>query len=122
MSLRQRIYDYCLVGSQFGVFGDVELNEDYFGDKRVGGKHGRGGYGKTIEFGLLKRGGKVYTEIVPNCKSKILQDTTQGKASAESVINTDGWREYDGLVDIGYDHSNNEFAILTRYRKLLELC
>ena len=36
--------------------------------------------------------------------------------SAESVIHTDGWRGYDGLVDIGGDkhfrvnHGNNEFA------------
>ena len=34
----------------------------------------------------------------------------------ESVIHTDGWRGYDGLVDIGYDkhyrvnHGNNEFV------------
>ena len=83
---------------------------------RVRGKRGRGAYGKTIVFGLLKRGGKVYTEIVPNCKSKTLQDIIRGKVSVESVIHTDGWRGYDGLVDIGYNkhfrvnHSNNEFA------------
>jgi transposase-like protein len=34
----------------------------------------------------------------------------------ESIIYSDGWRGYDGLVDIGYDkhyrvhHSHNEFA------------
>jgi transposase len=54
--------------------GEVELDESYFGAKRVRGKRGRGAYGKTIVFGLLKRGGKVYTEIVPDCKSKTLQD------------------------------------------------
>ncbi len=116
MEIRHRIYDFCNSESPFITLGDVELDESYFGARRVRGKRGRGAYGKTIVFGLLKRGGKVYTEIVPDCKSKTLQDIVRGKVSAESVIHTDGWRGYDGLVDIGYDkhfrvnHGNNEFA------------
>jgi transposase-like protein len=114
--IRLRIYDFCLLDSPFKLLGDIELDESYFGAKRVRGKRGRGAYGKTIVFGLLKRGGNVYTEIVPNCKSHTLQDIVRGKISAKSVVHTDGWRGYDGLVDIGYDkhfrvnHSNNEFA------------
>jgi transposase-like protein len=116
MGIRQRICDFCNSESPFINLGDVELDESYFGARRVRGKRGRGAYGKTIVFGLLKRGGKVHTEIVPDCKSKTLQDIVRGKVSAESIIHTDGWRGYDGLVDIGYDkhfrvnHSNNEFA------------
>ena len=116
MEIRHRIYDFCNFESPFIALGDVELDESYFGARRVRGKRGRGAYGKTIVFGLLKRGGKVYTEIVPDCKSKTLQDIVRGKVSAESIIHTDGWRGYDGLVDIGYDkhfrvnHGNNEFA------------
>lgn len=114
--IRLRIFDFCLVDSPFSVLGDIELDESYFGAKRVRGKRGRGAYGKTIVFGLLKRGSKVYTEIVPDCKSKTLQDIIRGKVSADSIVHTDGWRGYDGLVDIGYDkhfrvnHGNNEFA------------
>ncbi|RTL09957.1 MAG: IS1595 family transposase, partial [Neisseriaceae bacterium] len=116
MEIRHRIYDFCNSESPFIALGDVELDESYFDARRVRGKRGRGAYGKTIVFGLLKRGGKVYTEIVPDCKSKTLQDIVRGKVSAESVIHTDGWRGYDGLVDIGYDkhfrvnHGNNELA------------
>lgn len=112
--IRQRIADYCDSMSPF--LGEIELDESYFGAHRVRGKRGRGAYGKTIVFGLLKRGGKVYTEIVPDCKSKTLQDIIRGKVSVESVIHTDDWRGYDGLVDIGYDkhyrvnHGNNEFV------------
>jgi len=58
MAIRQRIYNYCLVDSLCSVLGDIELDESYFGAKRVRGKRGRGAYGKTIVFGLLKRGGK----------------------------------------------------------------
>ena len=39
--------------------GIFELDESYFGAKRVRGKRGRGAAGKTPVFGLLKRDGKV---------------------------------------------------------------
>ena len=116
MRIRHRVYDFCSSESPFIALGDVELDESYLGARRVRGKCGRGAYGKIIVFGLLKRGGKVYTEIVPDCKSKTLQDIVRGKVSAESIIHTDVWRRYDGLVDIGYDkhvrvnHGNNEFV------------
>lgn len=32
--------------------GEIELDESYFGAKRVRGKRGRGAYGKTIVFGV----------------------------------------------------------------------
>ena len=48
--------------------GEFELDESYFGAKRVRGKRGRGAAGKTPVFGLLKRDGKVYVEIIgSNC-------------------------------------------------------
>lgn len=40
--------------------GEFELDESYFGAKRIRGKRGRGAAGKTPVFGLLKRDGKVY--------------------------------------------------------------
>jgi transposase len=47
--------------------GEFELDESYFGAKRVRGKRGQGAAGKTPVFGLLKRGGKVLVKIVKNC-------------------------------------------------------
>ncbi len=44
---------------------DLEVDESYFGVRRVRGKRGRGVKGKTIVFGLLKRGDEVYTGTVP---------------------------------------------------------
>jgi len=96
--------------------GELEADESYFGARRVRGKRGRGASGKTIVFGLLKRDGCVYTEIVPNASKATLQAIIRGKADINSVIHTDGWRGYDGLVDIGFDkhfrvnHGNNEFV------------
>ncbi|QNE38276.1 IS1595 family transposase (plasmid) [Hymenobacter sp. NBH84] len=96
--------------------GAVELDESYFGPRRVRGKRGRGAGGKTIVFGLFKRGAQVYTEIVPDCSKKTLQAIIRGKIDVTAMVNTDGWRGYDGLVDVGYDrhfrvhHGQNEFV------------
>ncbi|ASP16881.1 IS1595 family transposase [Neisseria sp. KEM232] len=96
--------------------GVVELDESYFGAKRIRGKRGRGAGGKTIVFGVLKRGNKVYTEIVPDASKATLQKVIRGHISVESVINTDGRRGYHGLVDMGFAkhfrvrHGQNEFA------------
>jgi len=57
--IRQAIASYCESESPFA--GEIELDESYFGAKRVRGKRGRGAYGKTIVFGIYKRNGKVYT-------------------------------------------------------------
>jgi transposase-like protein len=76
---------------------------------------GRGAYGKTTVFGIYQRNGHVYTEIVPDCSKATLQAIIRGKVAVESVVNSDGWRGYNGLVDIGYghfrvDHGKDEFA------------
>jgi len=100
--------------------GKLELDESYFGAKRVRGrrgklKRGRGTLKQPV-FGIYERNGKVYTEIIPDCKKKTLQAIILGKISPESVIHTDSWRGYSGLVDVGYDkhfrvnHGKNEFA------------
>lgn len=95
--------------------GTFELDESYFGAKRVRGKRGRGAAGKTPVFGLLKRNGKVFVTVVPNCSRAELMPIIQGKILEGSTIHTDGWKAYDGLILNGYDHyrvfhSKNEFA------------
>ena len=114
-AIRLRILELSLLQSD-PLVGQIEVDESYFGARRVRGKRGRGARGKTIVFGLLKRGDRVYTEIVPNCKSITLQRIIKGKTSIDSVIHSDGWRGYNGLVDFGYKkhfrvhHGKNEFA------------
>ena len=114
LKLRRRLAESCELASP--LQGAVEVDESYFGAHRVRGKRGRGAYGKTIVFGVLKREGKVYTEIVPDCSKQTLQGIIRGHVEVSTVIHSDGWRGYDGLVDIGFDkhfrvnHGNNEFA------------
>lgn len=117
--VRRAIAAHCENESPFS--GDVELDESYFGAKRVRGKRGRGAAGKTIVFGIYKRKGKVYTEIVPNCSRKTLYAIIKGKVDATSTIHTDGFRTYDGIVDLGYQkhyrvqHGKDEFAVGTNH-------
>jgi transposase-like protein len=113
-AIRRRMAEYERLRSPFS--GEIEADESYFGSRRVRGKRGRGASGKTIVFGLLKRGDCVYTQIVPNAKKPTLQGIIRGQVDPESVIHTDGWSGYDGLVDVGYakhyrvNHANDEFS------------
>jgi len=112
--LRRRLQTWCPVPAELD--GAVELDERSFGPRRVRGKRGRGAGGKTIVFGLFKRGGQVYPEIVPDCSKKTLQAIIRGKIDVAAMVNTDGWRGYDGLVDVGFDrhfrvrHGQDEFV------------
>ena len=99
-ALRERIARFCEAESP--VKGEVEVDESYFGARRVRGIGGRGARGKTIVFGLFKRNGHVYTEIVPDCSKTTLQGISRGRVALESVIHSDGWRGYDALVDLGW--------------------
>ena len=94
---------------------EVEIDESYFGARRVRGKRGRGAKGKTPVVGLLKRKGRVYTQIIPNCSRRELMPIIKGKILTNTTIYTDGWRSYDSLVLNGYKHyrilhHENEFA------------
>ena len=114
LRIRVRIAEECERQSPFG--GEVEVDESYFGARRVRGKRGRGASGKTIVFGVFKRNGSVYTEVVPDCKKRTLLAVIRGRIAPDAVIHSDGWRGYDGLVDVGYakhfrvNHAADEFA------------
>lgn len=103
---RERIRDHQnrLKAQMQGV---VEVDESYFGQSRPRGicgprKRGRGS-GKLPVFGIIERGGRVFTEIVPDVKKKTLQRIIRGQVALDSTIISDGFRAYDGLVDVGYD-------------------
>jgi len=94
----------------------VEIDESYFGPKRVRGKRGRGAGGKTIVLGVFKREGQVYTEIVPDVRKTTLRKAIRGKVSLDTVVHSDGWRGYDDRVDVGYaqhlrvNHGDDQFV------------
>ena len=69
----------------FGANAGIVLGDSWLFKSRaeaeaaLGGKMGRGAAGKTPVFGLLKRNGKVFVTIVPNCSKEELMPITQGK-------------------------------------------
>jgi hypothetical protein len=81
LKIRARIAEECERASPFSRC-EVEVDESYFGARRVRGKRGRGASGKTIVFGIFKRNGCVYTEIVPDCKRVTLQTIIRGRVQA----------------------------------------
>ena len=115
LRIRQRLAAECERASPYSGC-EVEVDESYFGARRVRGKRGRGASGKTIVFGIFKRNGCVYTEVVPDCRKRTLQAVIRGRVNLDTVIHSDGWRGYDGLVDVGYskhfrvDHGRDQFV------------
>lgn len=69
----------------YDLSGEVEADESYFGGVRKG-KRGRGAAGKVAVFGLLKRGGKVYTAIIPNAKTETLLPIIEEKVTPDSIV------------------------------------
>ena len=67
--IREKIFKESLKETEKEI-GTFELDESYFGAKRVRGKRGRGAAGKTPVFGLLKRRDKVFTKIVQIAQKK----------------------------------------------------
>lgn len=100
MRLRQLIADKL---PSYELSGEVEADESYFGGVRKG-KRGRGAAGKVAVFGLLKRGGKVYTAIIPNAKTETLLPIIERKVEPDSIVYTDTFRSYDALDVSDFHH------------------
>ena len=83
--------------------GEIELDESYFGGARKG-KRGRGAAGKVAVFGLLKRGGKVYTKIIDNTRTDTLMPIIKGKIIPDSIVYTDCYHSYNALDVSEFHH------------------
>ena len=101
LAFRRLIYDHQLSKKE-QILGVVEVDESFFGPARMRGrpgprKRGRGTLKQPV-FGIYERDGSVYTELVPDCSAKTLQAIIRGKVAPESIVHSDGWKGYDGLV------------------------
>ncbi len=75
------LFRTLIYANQLGDFhqlsGVIELDESYFGARRIRGHHvklkrGRGTRKQPV-FGIYERGGRVYTEVIQNCSGATLQ-------------------------------------------------
>lgn len=85
--------------------GDVEMDESYFGGK---GKEirGRGADNKTAVFGMVERGGKVETHVVPNVKRSTIFPIVDANVEKGATVFTDEFHVYDALPVMGYKHAS----------------
>ena len=101
------------------ITGTVELDESYYGglfknfrkEKKWEyryqnkAKRGRGAkYRKQPVFGIYKRNGSVYLELITNCTKKELQEVIKRKINKKTEVFTDDFRGYNGLIGLGYVH------------------
>jgi transposase len=105
--------------------GICEIDESYFGSKRVRGKAGRGSYGKIVVFGIIQRGGSAYTEVVSTVSASTLILIITSHISTACIINSDSFTSYNRLSELGYthhrvNHSSNEFVNGTKHTNTIE--
>ena len=113
----REIIAYELEADSEAMFGgEIEVDESYFGGKRKG-KRGRGAAGKIPVFGLslpdsglfanhekVKRGGKVYTKIIPDVSGATLIPIIERKVVPDSIVYSDCWRGYNVLDVSDFHH------------------
>ncbi len=124
---REIIYKNRMDAFKEKIGWEIEVDESYFWAKRKRGYAGKlkrwRGTLKQPVFWLIKRKDEVswrveiYTEIIPNCKAETLRPIIRWKVNFdESILYSDGWRGYNGLVDVATErhfrvsHGDNEFS------------
>lgn len=93
----------------------IEIDESYFGPRRVRGKRGRGAGSKIVVLGLLKRKSRIYTHVIKKAEKKEILPIILKTVKSGSDIYTDGWKSYHALAVYGYNHKKvihekNEFS------------
>jgi transposase len=92
--------------------GAIEVDETYIGgqwkNKRKticdqGTKRGRGTKKQSV-FGILRRNGTVWAEVVDDVESDTLQPLISRKVSTGSIVCSDTWKAYTGIAARGYVH------------------
>jgi transposase-like protein len=97
---------YILHGAPEGkLSGQVEADETFIGGKarnmhiaqRRRRITGTGGKDKTAVMGIMERGGKVRTIVIPNRKKHAIQSEVKKHVEAGSALYTDFLLSYEGL-------------------------
>ncbi|MFI0845994.1 IS1595 family transposase [Mesorhizobium sp. IMUNJ 23232] len=92
-----------IIAAQIEDGSPIEGDESYFGGHRKG-KRGRGAAGKVAVFGILKRGGRVYTKMILNSRQTALIPIIKAKVEPDSIVFSDSFPAYDVLDVAGLRH------------------
>jgi transposase-like protein len=85
--------------------GEVEADETFIGGKarnmhkdvRARKITGSGPKDKTAVMGILERGGRVHTAVIPSRKKKVVQAEVRKHVQAGAALYTDALKSYNGL-------------------------
>ena len=87
--------------------GVVEVDEIFIGGERPG-KRGRGAAGKALVVLAVqeaeRRIGRVRMRRVADAGGESLEPAVWEMVEPGSTVRTDGWRGYNGLTELGYEH------------------
>src|SRR6266481_2878202 len=109
----------AMQSGDFGkLTGHVEVDETFIGGKarfmhksaRKRRIAGTGGRDKTAVMGILERGGKVRTVVVPNRRKTALQTEVRKHVETGSALYTDFLLSYEGLAS-DYAHKVVDHAV-----------
>lgn len=89
-----------------GDGGEVEVDETFIGgksrnmhlSKRQRRITGTGGKDKTAVMGIMERGGKLRTVVIPNRKKSSLQAEVRKHVEAGAALYSDALQSYEGLA------------------------
>lgn len=85
--------------------GHVEIDEAYIGGKdHVRGRPTDISSKKTGVLGMVERGGKIITRVIPDVKSATLMGHITEHVAPGTTVSTDELRSYNDLPDYGYNH------------------
>ena len=106
-----RIRHALTMGTINKLSGQIEADETFIGgkarnmhaDKRAEKITGTGGKDKTAVMGILERGGKIVTKVVPNRKKKAPQAEVREHVLAGSALFTDALKSYEGLSEFQHE-------------------
>ena len=87
--------------------GVVEVDEIFIGGEKPG-KRGRGAAGKALVVVAAqedgKRIGRIRLRRVADAAGESLEPAVWEMVEPGSTVRTDGWRGYNGLTELGYQH------------------
>ena len=96
--LRERVVRLCEEESSFDK-GTVEFDESRLDEERVRDERERGAGRSDVVFGLTKREGKIYGQVLSNCSATALYSVATSEDGQDPTRHRDEFKRFDALVD-----------------------